>query len=82
MIKKIGIIGIGSIGLRHLRLLRELRPDLDITVIRSSNNNKNQKLEWANLVVHSLDDAIDTGIEAAIIATPATYHVKQAIYLM
>ena len=33
-------------------------------------------------VVYSLEDAIDCGIEAAIIATPAVYHVQQAINLM
>jgi predicted dehydrogenase len=33
-------------------------------------------------VVHSLEEAVDYGIEAAIIATPAIYHIQQAIYLM
>ena len=82
MINNIGIIGLGSIGQRHLRLAKELRPKLNIIAVRSGMGKKVEEEKLLNAVVHSLDKAIDYGIEASIIATPAVYHVKQAIELM
>ena len=82
MINNIGIIGLGSIGQRHLRLVKELRPELNIIAVRSGKGKKEEEEIFLNAVVHSLEEAIDYGIEAAIIATPAVYHIQQAIGLM
>ena len=82
MINNIGIIGLGSIGRRHLRLVKELQPELNIIAVRSGMGKKVEEEKLLKAVVHSLDEAIDYGIEAAIIATPAVYHIQQAIYLM
>ena len=81
MINNIGIIGLGSIGQRHLRLVKELRPELNIIAVRSGKGKKEEE-KLLNAVVHSLEEAIDYGIEAAIIATPAICHVTQAKQLM
>ena len=81
MINNIGIIGLGSIGRRHLRLVKELRPELNIIAVRSGKGKKEEET-LLNAVVYSLEEAIDYGIEAAIIATPAIYHIQQAIDLM
>ena len=81
MINNIGIIGLGSIGRRHLRLVKELRPELNIIAVRSSKGKKEEE-KLLNAVVHSLEEAIVYGIEAAIIATPAICHVTQAKQLM
>ena len=35
MINHIAIVGLGSIGRKHLRLVREFRPGIKITVVRS-----------------------------------------------
>ena len=82
MIKSIGIIGLGSIGCRHLRLVRELRPKLNIIAVRSGMGKKVGEEKLLDAMVYSLEEAIDYGIEAAIVATPAVYHVQQAIELM
>ena len=82
MINNIGIIGLGSIGQRHLRLVKELQPKLNIVAVRSGVGKKVEEEKLLNAVVHSLEEAIDYGIEAAIIATPAVHHVQQAIELM
>lgn len=82
MINNVGIIGLGSIGCRHLRLLRELRPELKIIAVRLGKGKKVAEEKLANAVVHSLEEAIVYGIEAAVIATPAVFHIKQAIALM
>ena len=82
MINNIGIVGLGSIGRRHLQLVKELRPELNIIAVRSGMGKRVEEEKLLNAVVHSLDEAIDSGIEAAIIATPAVYHIQQAIELM
>ena len=82
MINNIGIIGLGSIGRRHLRFVKELQPELNIIAVRSGVGKKVEEEKLLNAVVHSLEEAIDCGIEAAIIATPAVYHIQQAIDLM
>jgi len=82
MVKHVAIIGLGSIGRRHLRLAKELRPKLNIIAVRSGMGKKVEEEKLLNAVVHSLEEAIDSGIEAAIIATPAVYHIQQAIELM
>ena len=82
MINNIGIIGLGSIGRRHLRLVKEFRPGLNVIAVRSGVGKKVGEEKLLDAVVHSLAEAIDYGIEAAIIATPAVYHIQQAIDLM
>ena len=82
MINNIGIIGLGSIGCRHLRLVRELRPGANIIAVRSGEGKKAAEEKLVNAVVHSLKEAIVYGIEAAVIATPSVFHIKQAIDLM
>ena len=65
-----------------MRLVKELQPELNIIAVRSGRGKKVKEEKLLKAVVHSLDKAIDYGIEAAIIATPAVYHIQQAIYLM
>ena len=72
----------GSIGRRHLRLVKELRPELNVIAVRSGIGKKVEEEKLVNVVLHSLVKAMDYGIEAAIIATPAVYHIQQAIELM
>lgn len=77
----VAIVGIGSIGRRHLLNLRKLRPDIKITLIRSGYGANYPELELADNIVFELKDAINTGIQAAILSSPATLHVEQGIEL-
>ncbi len=43
LINNIGIIGLGSIGNRHLRLARELKPEINIIAIRSGKGKRLRK---------------------------------------
>jgi hypothetical protein len=63
-------------------LVKELRPELNIIAVRSGKGKKVEEEKLLNAVVYSLEEAIDYGIEAAIIATPAVFHIQQAIELM
>jgi predicted dehydrogenase len=82
LISSIGIIGLGSIGCRHLRLARELQPEFNIIAVRSGMGKKVEDEKLANSTLFSLKDAIEAGIQAAVIATPAVHHIQQAIELM
>ena len=75
------IIGLGSIGRRHLANLRMLEPSADITVWRQHSkpdeNSFFPPLE-ANQVVYTLEDALDARPDFAIIASPAAMHISTA----
>ncbi len=76
MINRILIVGLGSIGKRHLHLARELLPEADIRVLRHQECNSIP--EYANGCFSSLEQAINFAPQIAIIATPATHHVAAA----
>ena len=80
-INKLGIIGLGSIGKRHLRLLKEIRPDIEVIVLRSGRGKSCKEEKLATKIVKSIDLIIAEGIQAAIISSPATLHMKQALVL-
>ena len=82
MIEKIAIVGLGNIGIRHLNIVRALLPDSKIIIVRSGKSKKLEEEKYADRVFFSLKDAIDYGISAAILASPANYHIEQAIDLM
>lgn len=70
------IVGLGSIGKRHLRLARELLPNADIRVLR--HQVCDSVPEHANGCFSSLEDAIAFSPQLAVIASPATFHVDTA----
>ena len=82
MINNLAIVGLGSIGRKHLAIARELRPELYIVIIRSGNGESVEEEKFANKIYFSLEDAIDAGIQAAIIASPAVCHIQQAKKIM
>lgn len=76
MINRILIVGLGSIGKRHLRLARKLLPDADIRVLRHQVCASIP--EHADGCFSSLDQAIDFAPQVAVIASPATLHMAAA----
>ncbi|AXE61675.1 Gfo/Idh/MocA family protein [Candidatus Thioglobus sp. NP1] len=78
-VSKLAIIGLGSIGRRHLRLISELRPDIEVVVVRSGNGPYSKDEKLASKIFSSVSEAIKFGVEAAIISSPATFHLQQSI---
>ena len=76
MISRILIIGLGSIGKRHLRLARQLLPNADIQVLRHQESDSIP--EYANGCFFSLEQAINFVPQIAVIASPATFHIGAA----
>ena len=78
-IDRIVIVGLGSIGQRHLRLARQLLPSADIRVLRHQRS-KNLP-EFANGCFSELSEAISFAPQLAVIASPASFHLPVAIAL-
>lgn len=76
MNKRVLIVGLGSIGKRHLRLARELLPNADIRVLRHKECASIP--EYANGCFSNLEQTIDFAPQLAVIASPATFHMSVA----
>jgi len=74
----VAVVGLGSIGRRHVRLLRQVRPDLQITVVRSGIGPSHPEEALVNRIVGSVSQATGAGVQAAVICSPAPFHVPQA----
>ena len=81
-IQRLALIGLGSIGRRHLRLLNELRPDIEVILVRSGLGSRWPEEALAAGSVSTIEEAIALDINAAIISSPAPFHVNQAIQLV
>ena len=79
MIERIVIAGLGSIGRRHIRLLRTQFPQAKIMTLRHGGSN--DKIPEADLCTTSLDEAVSFAPDIAIISTPAPHHALPAIAL-
>lgn len=76
MIDRALVVGLGSIGKRHLRLLREMLPSADIRVLRHSACS--DTIEFANGCFTSLKDACAFAPQISIVANPAPAHINTA----
>lgn len=79
MSNRVLVAGLGSIGRRHLRLLRAALPEADIRVLRHCSCG--EEIEHANGCFSCLEDACAFAPELAVIASPAPFHVATATAL-
>jgi len=76
MIKKILVVGKGSIGKRHLRIARELFPDAEIKVL--GHREVDEIPEFSDGYLVTTEAAIQFAPQLAIIANPSTFHIPIA----
>lgn len=76
MINRVLIVGLGSIGNRHLRLVRELLPSADIRVLR--HQPRKDIPEFANGCFFAIEEALAFLPHIAVIASPAPFHLATA----
>ena len=76
-IKTVLIVGLGSIGRRHLAIIKSLFPAINIIVFRHAKCNADdfKQLDLYKCVT-SLNDAIELKPQAAIISNPASLHLE------
>ena len=77
----IAVIGLGSIGRKHVRLLREIYPNIKIILVRSGKGKKYAEEKLAFRVINSIQELHQNEVQAAIISSPATFHLKHASQL-
>lgn len=77
------IVGLGSIGRRHLANLRRIEPAADITVWHphSRPGQSEEGTIEADRVVYRLDDALDAKVDMALVTCPASLHVEVGLAL-
>jgi predicted dehydrogenase len=76
LISSVLIVGLGSIGQRHLRLARKLLPDADIRVLRRQATS--EVPEYSNGCFSHIDEALAFTPQVAAIANPAPFHIDTA----
>lgn len=76
MIDRILIVGLGSIGKRHLRLARELFPQANIRVLRHQETSSVP--EYSNGCFSDIEQAIEFAPHISVIANPASFHIVSA----
>jgi predicted dehydrogenase len=79
MIRRVLIAGHGSIGKRHLRIVREALPTADICVLRHLPCKEIP--EYANACLSTLEEACAFEPQVSIIASPAPFHLETALAL-
>ena len=78
-IKNILIIGLGSIGSRHLKIIKQLRPEININLLRRKESIENNLEKLANKIFYDKKDALKENLDGVIIASPSSMHINQAI---
>lgn len=78
IVRRMAIVGLGSIGRRHLRVLKTTRPEIEVVLVRSGQGGNWPEEDLASFNVRTAEDAVSIGVDAAIIASPAPFHVEQA----
>jgi len=78
-IKNILIIGLGSIGSRHLKIINQLRPEINVNLLRRRESKENNLEKLANKIFYDIKEALKENIDAVIISSPSSMHINQAI---
>lgn len=74
---RIGVSGIGSIGLRHARLLADLGIEVVLHDVRPQGLELPRELEACARWVTTFDDLLASAVDGVVIATPDHVHVEQ-----
>lgn len=80
MLERILIVGLGSIGSRHARIVRGLIPGAKIAALRHLGG-ADQMASGIDHCYTSLDEALRFSPQAAVIANPASHHLGVALPL-
>jgi predicted dehydrogenase len=80
--KKVAVIGLGNIAIRHRRNLKQLFPEATLFSMSASGRTSVEAIPYSDVTVANLQALIEEKIELAIVASPATFHAKHTIPLI
>ncbi len=80
--RKVAVIGLGNIAIRHRRNLKQLFPESILYAMSASGRIPAEVVTDSDYVVASIDELIKPQIELVIVASPATFHAKHAVPLI
>ena len=80
-IDKILICGIGSIGRKYIKTIKLIWPKKKIGILRSGYGKNYREIDLVDYKFASIKEAISWAPDAAIISTPATFHLELALAL-
>ena len=79
-IDKLLIISLGSMGSKYINIILKNWPELEIGAVTTQ---KSKRIFSKNIdIFNNLEEGIQWGPSAAIIASPASEHIKQAVLLL
>ncbi len=81
---KVIIIGLGSIGRRHIENIKRLYPDFNIAVLRqhSKDVNVGEIKECIEEIFFNLEDALNWKADAVFITNPSPLHIETAMHFI
>ncbi|GAB5380734.1 MAG: Gfo/Idh/MocA family oxidoreductase [Aliiglaciecola sp.] len=83
MFKKLAVIGLGNISHRHRKNLRALFPKSCIIVMPTRERNiEPSGITNADKIASNIEELISMRPDAAIVASPATFHIEHALKLV
>lgn len=74
--KRLLIIGAGSIGRRHLTTAKDLFPNCELAVLRRTESLSANPQDCT--IFHTIEEALNFAPDLAIVCSPANFHLKQA----
>ena len=79
MTKKILVIGIGSIGRRHIRNIKFLFPNSTISLLSKSSNGTYDEEKLVDNIYHKISDVLSLSFYAIFICGPASSHIQTSL---
>ncbi|WP_051560349.1 Gfo/Idh/MocA family protein [Marinobacterium jannaschii] len=79
-VRRLLVVGLGSIGKRHLANIRSLMPDAEVAILRRPGSGSTE-YEGCR-VYHSQQEAVEFNPQAALVCGPASTHLDIAGFLL
>jgi predicted dehydrogenase len=77
--KKVAVIGLGNIAIRHRNNLKVLFPDVELLVMSASGRVPIEYIDEYDGIATSIEELIQEKVELVIVASPAPFHAKHSI---
>lgn len=78
--KKVLIVGFGSIGRKHARIINKLCPLFEISICSKLRNNNFPEMEQVKNNFESIEESLVWSPDYVIISSPCNFHLEQALF--